>query len=58
VSRRLIGRRINDLADILITNLPPIEDDLERVASSLSVMTRCASDNSRSADRKSSGIGT
>lgn len=28
--RRVIGRRVNDLADILIANLPPIADDLER----------------------------
>jgi predicted nuclease of predicted toxin-antitoxin system len=28
--RRVIGRRVNDLADILIANLPPIEDDLKR----------------------------
>ena len=28
--RRVIGRRVNDLAGILIANLPPVEDDLER----------------------------
>lgn len=28
--RRVIGRRVNDLANILIANLPPIEDDLKR----------------------------
>jgi predicted nuclease of predicted toxin-antitoxin system len=28
--RRVIGRRVNDLAGILIANLPPIEDDLNR----------------------------
>ena len=28
--RRVIGRRVDDLANILIANLPPIEDDLKR----------------------------
>lgn len=28
--RRVIGRRVNDLANILTANLPPIEDDLKR----------------------------
>jgi predicted nuclease of predicted toxin-antitoxin system len=28
--RRVIGRRVNDLAGVLIANLPPIEDDLKR----------------------------
>ena len=28
--RRVIGRRVNDVAGILIANLPPIEDDLDR----------------------------
>ena len=27
--RRVIGRRVNDLADILVANLTPIEDDLK-----------------------------
>ena len=28
--RRVIGRRVNDLTNLLIANLPPIEDDLKR----------------------------
>ena len=28
--RRVVGRRVHDLANLLIANLPPIEDDLER----------------------------
>ena len=50
--RRVIGRRVNDLADILIANLPRSRTTSNKHAASSSATTHSESDNCPSDDRK------